>query len=69
MGQLDWRCAQLYEVVDSSSLFTPAKRKAVSAAMHTDMHRAGYVLDPAFLSHDTLADETVETAFTMWLRS
>ncbi len=63
MGQLDWRCAQLYEVVDSSSLFTPAKRKAVSAAMHTDMHRAGYVLDPAFLSHDTLADETVADSF------
>ncbi|KAL0021208.1 hypothetical protein WJX79_000877 [Trebouxia sp. C0005] len=70
MGQLYWRCSQLYEFVDSSSLFTPAKRQAILAAikhrrgiMHTDMHRAGYVLDPAFLSHDTLADETVANSF------
>ena len=70
MGQLYWRCSQLYEFVDSSSLFTPAKRQAILAAikhrrgiMHTDMLRAGYVLDPAFLSHDTLADETVANSF------
>ena len=76
IGQLYWRCAQLYEDVESSALFTQPKRKAILTAikhrkgiMHTDMHRAAYVLDPAFLSHDTLADETVADSFYMWLRS
>lgn len=70
IGQLYWRTGELAQHVNRSEAFTAAKRDLVKGiinarrgVMHPDMHKAAYVLEPAFVEHDSLADETIATAF------